>query len=166
MQSDTFERGQELQKAGDLEQTARKLRPGTVLIEVSAGELLDKISILRIKSQRLSDPVKLAHVRTELAELEAVQRQELGTLPGLAELEARLREVNERLWQIEDDVRLCERGQDFGPGFVELARSVYRENDQRSALKRAINQLFGSRLIEEKSYPEYPSCSDGSAREL
>ena len=69
-----------------------------------------------------------------------------------------LREVNERLWQIEDDVRLCERGQDFGPRFVELARSVYRENDQRSALKRAVNELFGSRLIEEKSYPEYPSC--------
>src|SRR5262245_39983829 len=128
-------------------------RPGTVWIEVSAGELLDKISILRIKSQRLSDPAKLAHVRTKLAELEAVPSQPLETPAAGTEPKGRRQEGNERRERIEDGRRLCERAHDFGPRLRAVARWVYRENGAQSGLKRAVNELIGSRLIEEESYP-------------
>src|SRR5437764_14294486 len=111
-------------------------------IEVSAGELIDKLTILQIKSERITDEAKLHNVRVELAELEAVRREMVPAPAELAALTAALRAVNEKLWQIEDGVRQCERVQDFGPRFVELARSVYRENDRRSALQRAMNDLL------------------------
>jgi tetratricopeptide (TPR) repeat protein len=123
-----------------------------ICIEVAPGELLDKIAILEIKNARIADAGKLRNVQVELAELTALRSEALKISPELSELVAELKAVNERLWQIEDDIRLCERDQDFGPRFIELARSVYRENDRRAALKRAINELLGSRLIEEKSY--------------
>jgi tetratricopeptide (TPR) repeat protein len=126
-----------------------------VTVEVSAGELLDKITILQIKSERMGDPAKVRNVRVELEALETVRRRALPATPELAGLAAELKAVNEALWQIEDDIRGCERAGDFGPRFVELARSVYRTNDRRSALKRRVNELVGSRLIEEKSYADY-----------
>jgi hypothetical protein len=125
-----------------------------LLVEVSPGELLDKLTILEIKSERIADPRKRENVRTELAAL-AAARETLEPSPRLAELVAQLKAVNEALWDIEDAIRLCERDGDFGPRFIELARSVYRTNDRRAALKRAINELLSSSLIEEKSYTDY-----------
>jgi hypothetical protein len=124
-----------------------------ILAPVSAGELLDKITILRIKSRRMVDPAALSNVRTELAALEKVWAQL--TAESLNEEEADLTRVNEALWDIEDDIRDHERRQDFGPGFIELARQVYLTNDRRAAIKRAVNQLLGSALKEEKSYQPY-----------
>ncbi len=152
-----------------------------LLVPVSAGELVDKITILQIKAQRIGDPAKRANVAVELAALEAVAARaglaaravfgEAGAagagadgLPGVdpaADLEglgaatAELVAVNGELWDIEDRIRDCERAGDFGPDFVALARSVYRTNDQRAALKARINQLCGSQLVEEKSYAAY-----------
>jgi hypothetical protein len=94
-------------------------------------------------------------VGAELAVLGTVCREEFNESPRLAELTAELKAVNGRLWDIEEEIRLCERGQEFGPRFIGLARSVYRENDQRARLKREVNELLGSRLVEEKSYPKY-----------
>jgi hypothetical protein len=126
-----------------------------LLVETSPGDLLDRLSILEIKSERISDATRLRNVRIELASLTAVRNEALPSSPELTELAARLKAVNERLWEIEDAIRQCERDQDFGPCFIELARSVYRENDQRAAHKRAINKLLRSRIVEEKSYREY-----------
>jgi chaperonin cofactor prefoldin len=127
-----------------------------LLVEVSAGELIDKITILRIKAARIAVPAKLHNVRTELDSLVRV-REVLPNSSQLDELESELQRVNERLWEIEDAIRDSEARKDFGPAFVELARAVYRTNDRRSDLKRAINTLLDSRLIEEKCYSAYPS---------
>jgi tetratricopeptide (TPR) repeat protein len=126
-----------------------------VYVEVPPGELLDKITILEIKSERIGDEGKLRNVQLELKELTAVRDQTLPSSTELTDLATQLKAVNERLWEIEDEIRICEREQDFGLRFVELARSVYHENDRRAALKRAVNELLHSRLIEEKSYTEY-----------
>lgn len=129
---------------------------GAVLqVEVSAGELVDKITILEIKAERISDPAKLANVRRELGSLTAARREALPISEELDELAAELRRINERLWEIEDDIRDCERQGDFGERFVKLARSVYRTNDRRAAAKRSINDLLGSELVEEKDYAAY-----------
>ena len=128
---------------------------GSLVIEVAAGELIDKITILEIKSERISDAAKLANVRTELATLAAARKRSIADSAELTELSQQLKAVNEALWNIEDEIRLCERDQDFGARFVELARSVYRQNDRRAALKRKINELLGSKLIEEKDYAPY-----------
>lgn len=125
-----------------------------VLIEVPPGELIDKITILRIKAARIADPAKLANVRTELAVLTGA-RAALPQDPDLARLEDGLQTVNQALWDIEDAIRDCERAGDFGPRFIELARAVYHTNDRRAALKRDINLRLGARLIEEKSYKPY-----------
>lgn len=126
-----------------------------VVIEVPPGELIDKITILRIKTARIADPAKLANVQAELESLTAARAAALPEDPELDRLEAALMAVNEELWVIEDDIRDCERDGDFGSKFIELARSVYKTNDRRAALKRAINELLGSRLVEEKSYRPY-----------
>jgi hypothetical protein len=128
---------------------------GPVRIAMAPGELLDKITILEIKSARISDPAKLANVRAELAVLTTTRDRALLLAQGVTPLVAELRAVNEALWEVEDAIRLCERGGDFGPHFVELARSVYRHNDRRAALKRRINELLGSPLVEEKDYTAY-----------
>ncbi|MDK9696941.1 MAG: DUF6165 family protein [Siculibacillus sp.] len=123
-------------------------------VPVAWGELVDKITILEIKSERIADPAKLANVVTELGLL----RERLGTVendPAIARLHAALKAVNEALWRIEDDIRDCERDGDFGPKFIELARSVYRTNDRRAELKREINLALGSAILEEKSYKPY-----------
>lgn len=129
---------------------------GTVLqVEVSAGELIDKITILEIKAERIADPDKVANVRRELRSLAAARSEVLPSSPDLDELTAELRRINERLWEIEDDIRDCERKSDFGERFIELARAVYRTNDRRAAAKRRINELLGSELVEEKDYADY-----------
>jgi tetratricopeptide (TPR) repeat protein len=142
------------QIAQELAEIARRRAPRRLMVEVSAGELLDKLSILDIKSRRIADSGKLRNIEVERKALAAVR----ATLPASAELstlEEQLLKVNEQLWDIEDAIRACEREGDFGPRFVELARSVYHCNDRRSGLKRAINELLGSSIVEEKSYTEY-----------
>ena len=118
-------------------------------VPVSVGELLDKVSSLRIKAERIDDPEKLAAVGLELSHLSAL-------LPTEAELWVhRLEAVNGKLWDIEDALRVKEKAKDFGPEFVSLARSVYFTNDQRAELKREINAHYGSELVEVKSYADY-----------
>ncbi len=126
-----------------------------VRIPVSWGELFDKLTILEIKQARIDDPQKLANIGRELEALRDVCSD--GALPGapLQELIDELRRTNEALWEIEDDIRNCERHRDFSDRFIELARSVYRTNDKRADLKLRINRLLGSELIEEKSYEAY-----------
>lgn len=127
----------------------------TILVPVSWGELLDKITILEIKQERLGDPVKRANVTAELQALAEV-RDGGAALPDAAlSLIDELRSVNTELWVIEDDIRLCEAAGDFGVRFIQLARSVYFTNDRRAALKRRLNVLLDSELIEEKSYQDY-----------
>lgn len=126
-----------------------------ILIPATAGEVFDKITILEIKSERIADPAKLGNVRAELAALQTARATHVTETPALAGLVAELKAVNETLWDIEDRIRDRERAGDFGPAFVALARSVYRTNDARAALKRRINELLGSALFEEKSYAAY-----------
>jgi hypothetical protein len=124
-----------------------------VEIPVSVGELVDKITILRIKARLIADPAKVANVRAELEALERVAGRaglDLGA-PDVAELER----INAALWRIEDDIREKERTKTFDQAFIELARQVYLTNDQRFAVKARLNQRSGSRLREEKSYKEY-----------
>ena len=125
-----------------------------ITVPVSFGELLDKISILQIKSERMSDEAKLANVRRELSALEKTWMAHPAAGGDVARLRAELKAVNERLWDIEDEVRLKEKAQSFDRDFVELARSVYLQNDQRARIKKAINLALGSSYVEEKSYPD------------
>jgi tetratricopeptide (TPR) repeat protein len=128
---------------------------------VTPGELLDKLTILQIKGERITDPAKLADVRAELAAVGEVAEQACPRSEELGRLTAELRSVNAALWDVEDALRVCERQGDFGPGFVELARSVYRHNDRRAALKRQLNQLLGAPYSEQKSYASYAGPGDG-----
>ncbi|MEM7211106.1 MAG: DUF6165 family protein [Pseudomonadota bacterium] len=128
---------------------------GTVTIEIAPGELIDKITILEIKRERINDSEKLANVRIELGTLEQSRDAAIKPSTEMARLTADLKSVNEQLWVIEDDIRDCERAGDFGETFVNLARSVYKTNDRRAALKREINVHLGSWLVEEKSYQPY-----------
>lgn len=126
-----------------------------ILVPVSWGELLDKITILEIKSQRIGDGTKRANVDRELTALNRVV-EDAGSLPSAARpVIDELRGVNAALWDIEDEIRDCEREKDFGARFVELARAVYHTNDRRAAFKRQLNDLLGSELVEEKSYQPY-----------
>jgi hypothetical protein len=126
-----------------------------ILVPVSPGELLDKITILRIKSARIADPAKVANVRVELEALESIWRDS-GAAAATPEVdEAALQRVNEALWDIEDLIRDKESAQQFDAGFITLARSVYTTNDERAAIKKRINNALGSRIVEEKSYKPY-----------
>ena len=135
-----------------LTNAARDASPKPILVEVGAGELIDKITILHIKRERIGDPAKLASVARELAALEPSRSVLLGEFPAVAALEAELKRVNEALWQIEDSIRECEARQDFGPKFVALARAVYQNNDKRAEIKKTINILSNASIVEEKSY--------------
>jgi hypothetical protein len=126
-----------------------------IKIEVSPGELIDRLTILEIKLDRVHDAQKRRNVETEHAVVRAAYEAHVPASERLRSLADELREVNLRLWAIEDDIRACERRQEFGPAFVALARSVYSSNDRRSKLKRDINALLGSKLREEKSYGPY-----------
>jgi tetratricopeptide (TPR) repeat protein len=139
--------------AGELAQLIeRRGAPCMVSAPCSLGELIDKITILRIKAERIGEPEKLANVRRELNLLERSAQEDGASVPPIDLLTDQLADVNRRLWTIEDELRACEREGDFGPRFVALARSVYCENDTRAAIKRAINTLTRSALVEEKSY--------------
>ena len=126
-----------------------------LIAEISAGELVDKITILEIKRDQIGDGVKRVNVEREYAALTACLEQQIVSSDALSLLRGALKQVNALLWRIEDDIRALERTQDFGAAFVALARSVYRENDRRAALKRDINLLLQSDLVEEKSYEAY-----------
>ena len=126
-----------------------------LLAPVSYGELLDKIAILQIKSERMTDPAKLANVRNELSALERIGLAHPAAVQDIAELRARLKAVNERLWVIEDDIRIKEKAQAFDDDFIRLARSVYVQNDERARIKKDINLALGSAYVEEKSYQDY-----------
>jgi hypothetical protein len=126
-----------------------------ILVPISPGELLDKITILRIKAQRMSDAAKVANVKHELSLLEQTWKDSGAAAANLATEEAALTRVNEALWVIEDDIRDEERAQRFGEKFIELARAVYVTNDERAAIKKRINLLSGSTIVEEKSYKQY-----------
>jgi hypothetical protein len=126
-----------------------------IKVPISPGELLDKITILRIKSQRMSDPSKVANVRLELRLLEETWNGSAYAKIDIAADIAALLAVNERLWVIEDDIRDKERAQSFDAEFIRLARAVYVENDERAVIKRRINTTLGSSIVEEKSYRDY-----------
>jgi hypothetical protein len=126
-----------------------------ILIDTSPGELFDKITILEIKSERLAARDKLANVRAELAALTRARDAAIAASPALDQLTAALKQVNQALWRIEDEIRDCERAADFGPRFISLARAVYRTNDERAALTRRINDLLDADIVEEKSYAAY-----------
>ena len=122
---------------------------------VSFGELIDKITILEIKSERMHDAAKLANVRDELQLLNALWAADPASATDIAAERGELKRVNEALWEIEDEIRVKERDQAFDDRFIGLARAVYHTNDKRAAVKRAINLKLGSRLVEEKSYQDY-----------
>jgi hypothetical protein len=126
-----------------------------ILVPTAPGELVDKLTILRLKSERISDPAKLANVRHEMAALQATADAHLPPSADLNGLWEDLYQINARLWVIEDDIRDCELGGDFGPTFIALARAVYVTNDERAAVKKAINLHLGSAIVEEKSYKDY-----------
>ena len=131
-----------------------------ILVPVSFGELLDKISILQIKSERMTDEAKLRNVRNELSALETTWMGHTAAGNNIVELRAQLKAVNERLWSIEDDIRIKEKAQAFDDAFIQLARAVYFENDKRARIKKEINLALGSSYLEEKSYQDY---RDGAA---
>ena len=131
-------------------------------IPASFGDAVDRIAICRLKTERIADPERVRHARRELDAILRSWRDHglppLDTLPVARELA----EINGRLWEVEDALRACERDGDFGPRFVELARSVYRLNDRRAACKRRINAELGSELVEVKSYGEGPPRARGA----
>ena len=136
-----------------------RLMPGdginSVVTEISPGELVDKITILEIKAARIGDPAKLDNIHYELGKLTAVRDDDLPASAELGRLTTDLRAINSRLWDIEDEIRICERRGQFERKFIELARAVYRTNDQHAAVKGRINRLLGARMVEEKSYAPY-----------
>jgi hypothetical protein len=136
--------------------TAKPVKPAgqNPVAPVSVGELLDKITILDIKRERILDAAKRANVEREYAAL-VESRDRLALSRAIMPLVAELKKVNETLWEIEDDIRECEAKSDFGPRFITLARSVYKQNDKRAALKAEVNKLCNSALREEKSHKHY-----------
>lgn len=126
-----------------------------IQVPVSPGEVLDKITILEIKSERISDPDKVANVRRELELLGSVWRQYVEQDETVSRIHAELKTINEALWKIEDDIRDKERVREFDQDFIDLARSVYVTNDQRANAKKELNLYLGSEIVEEKSYQDY-----------
>ncbi|MFQ5548713.1 MAG: DUF6165 family protein [Woeseia sp.] len=126
-----------------------------ILVPISPGELLDKITILEIKSERMDDPKKVANVRHELGLLGKVWSESVAGDELIADLHRQLKAINEELWEIEDDIRDEERHDRFGERFIELARAVYVTNDKRAKAKKAVNLHLGSEIVEEKSYKDY-----------
>ena len=126
-----------------------------IKVPVSFGEVLDKITILEIKSERIKDEAKVRNVRLELDELTTTWNEAVPDQSAIGDLREQLKSVNEQLWEIEDDIRDQEAAQDFGPRFIELARAVYVTNDKRAAIKKDVNLALVSRFVEEKSYQDY-----------
>jgi hypothetical protein len=132
----------------------RDVPPQDILVPISVGELMDKITILEIKSERIKNPSQLENIVHELEALRAVRLRDIERAM-LDKLSAELKGVNAKLWDVEDAIRDCEARSDFGESFIALARTVYRLNDERSRLKKAINLASGSRIVEEKSYTSF-----------
>jgi len=127
----------------------------SIRVELSVGELLDKISILQIKAERIVDPSKLENINKELDVLMSLWKDSAYSNNNLESETNELKAINEELWAIEDKIRDKERNRVFDKGFIELARAVYITNDKRADIKRIINSKTGSELIEEKSYSDY-----------
>ncbi len=125
------------------------------LVPVSPAEVLDKITILEIKSERMKDPEKVANVRAELELLSKCWADSVTEDETVRLLRSQLKAINEKLWVIEDDIRDKERAKEFGEQFIELARSVYATNDRRAQIKKELNKHLGARIVEEKSYTTY-----------
>ena len=130
-------------------------RSDPILAPIAVGELIDKIVILEIKATRITDPDKLGEISKELTLLSQIDYGAAECRSEIAALKHELRQVNEALWDIEDRIRDCEREQEFGAQFVQLARAVYKTNDRRSVLKRRINELTRSAIVETKAHPAY-----------
>ena len=128
-----------------------------ILVPTAPGELIDKLTILRLKSEKMTDPEKLMNVRHEMAVLQKTADDAVEMSDALRGLWNVLYAINADLWVIEDDIRACEAKRDFGPGFVALARAVYVTNDERARIKKEINLLLGSAIVEEKSYYDFGS---------
>ena len=126
-----------------------------ILTEISAGELLDKISILEIKLDKIKDKVSLIEINKEYASLSETKNSNISITKDLENLTKQLKETNMKLWSIEDEKRMCEKNKDFGKKFIELARSVYLNNDKRAKIKSEINKLLGSNIKEIKKYINY-----------
>jgi hypothetical protein len=131
------------------------MRCMSILVEIAAGELIDKITILEIKLEHIRDPAKHANIRHEYNLLIDTLRGAIAPGEALSHLTAALKDVNAQLWRIEDAIRAQERATTFGPEFIALACSIYRSNDQRAELKREINALLNGAIVEEKSYAAY-----------
>ena len=127
----------------------------TPLIPISWGELIDKITLLEIKQTYIKSPIALTNINKELSYLNEIVENSTGVAELISDLKQQLLDVNKRLWQVEDDIRDKELKQDFDIGFIELARRVYRLNDERAKLKKSINQVLNSELVEEKSYRDF-----------
>ncbi len=126
-----------------------------LLVPIAPGELIDKITILQIKSERIEDAEKLENVRTELGFLSDISEKKLPATDELSRLSSDLKAVNERIWDLEDEIRDFERNKQFDAAFEKAARSIYKTNDERAALKKEINIFLGSNIVEEKSYTDY-----------
>jgi len=126
-----------------------------IKVPVSPGEVLDKITILEIKSERMTDPEKVANVQVELGLLQETWNETIRDTEEIQKLHSQLKEINEALWEIEDDIRDKERAKEFDEHFIELARSIYVTNDRRSEVKKQLNLHLGSEIVEEKSYQDY-----------
>lgn len=129
----------------------------TIQTEISFGEFLDKLTILEIKAERISAPDKLENINRELSLLREIWSRHPASATDISAPLARLKAINEQLWEIEDDIRDKERNREFDQRFIELARAVYVTNDERAAVKRELNERLGSGLVEEKSYADYTS---------
>ncbi len=127
----------------------------TISVEISFGELIDKMTILEIKAERIKTRSKLQNIQTELLILNNIYYHDISSTEEIKELKKELKKVNEQLWEIEDDIRLKEHNKEFDNEFMKLARLVYITNDRRGVIKRKINELLGSYLMEEKEYTKY-----------
>ena len=126
-----------------------------ILSEISAGELLDKISILEIKLQKIQDKNNLDEIKKEYNILIKIQNSSIEFTDKIKNLFKEIKEVNINLWEIEDKIRICEKNKDFGKNFIELARQVYFNNDKRAKIKLEINEILGSSIKEVKQYASY-----------
>ena len=126
-----------------------------ITAEISCGELIDKITILKIKAEQITDPEKLKNVRTELETLQNTCNECIDNYEAIAQLQAILQQINKALWDIEDAIRVKERNKEFDDEFIQIARSVYVTNDKRCMIKKEIDKILGSRITEEKSYEEF-----------
>ena len=126
-----------------------------ILTEISSGELLDKLSILEIKLNKIKNPILLQEVKKEYDLLNKTKNNNINSSDKIDILYKNLKEINEKLWKIENEIRLCEKNSDFNDKFVQLARNVYFENDKRAKIKLEINKVLGSNIIEVKQYTEY-----------